>query len=136
MTKGGSVILRIYFALVAFVTLMILIFSTGDLLNIGLKTWVFTAADAPTYVTPCATTPVGGSGTPPTPAEVQTCQQQQASDAEAALVQKEQDAVRDLSLLIISLPLFIIHFRIVYRDWTDERTERKDDDKKSEPKKV
>lgn len=110
MSKGGSVILRIYFALVAFVTLMILVFSTGDLLNIALKTWVFPMADRPSYVSICDKASYPG-GT-----EVD-CEKIAENERINNMVQKQQSAVRDISLLLIAAPLFWLHFRIVYRDW-------------------
>jgi hypothetical protein len=119
MTKGGSVILRIYFALVAFVTLMMLIFSVSDLINITLKTFVFPAADAPEYLSYCDLS-------------YQTqeqCDTQKTNEQRQAQISKQQSAVRDISLLLVSAPLFWIHWRIVYRDWM---AERKDKDEKEE----
>ena len=110
MTKGGSVILRIYFSLVSFVTLMILIFSVSDLVNITLKTFVFPAADAPEFTIYCDPSQTA-----------KDCDTQRTNAAKQALVQKQQQAVRDLSLLIIAAPLFWLHWRIVYRDWMEER---------------
>jgi hypothetical protein len=115
MTKGGSIILRIYFTLVSFVTLMILIFSVSDLINITLKTFVFPAADRPEYTTYCDL-------------QYQTqeqCDTQKVNEERAALVRKQQEAVRDISLLIVSAPLFWLHWRIVYRDWMADKEEKK-----------
>ncbi len=122
MSKGGSVILRIYFALVSFVTLMILVVSAGDLINLGLKTWVFPAADQPAYVAPCPT-PVAMPDGKPAVADQAVCEQQRAEQQRQALVQKEQNAVRDLSFLLVAAPLFALHFRIVLRDWKELRNE-------------
>ncbi len=112
MTKGGSVILRVYFSLVSFVTLMMLIFSVSDLINISLKTFIFTAADAPEWSTYCD----------PIQSE-EVCARQQKNENHAAIVRKQQSAVRDIAMLIVSAPLFWIHFRIVYRDWIGEKKE-------------
>lgn len=115
MTKGGSIILRIYFSLVAFVTLMILIFSVSDLINIVLKTYVFPAADRAAYTSYCDLS-------------YQTqeqCDQQQKQNEESAMIQKQQEAVRDISLLLVSAPLFWLHWRIVYRDWMGEHDDKK-----------
>jgi len=49
MTKGSSLILRIYFGVVSAVTLFTLMFGAIDFLTIGLKTYVFTSADVPAY---------------------------------------------------------------------------------------
>lgn len=114
MTKGGSIILRIYFTLVSFVTLMILIFSVSDLVNIALKSFVFTKADS-SYPVYCDL-------------QYQTqeqCDLQKTQNAEQSIVQKQQEAVRDISLLIVAAPLFWLHWRLVYRDWMEGRKEEK-----------
>ncbi len=115
MSKGGSVILRIYFALVAFVTLMILVFSTGDLLNLALKTWVFPMADQPSYVSVCDKTAPGGTA---------DCDKIAENERLNNTIQKQQSAVRDISLLLIAAPIFWLHFRIVYRDWQELQKEK------------
>ncbi len=120
MSKGGSVILRIYFALVSFVTLMILVFAVGDLLNLSLKTWVFPAADAPGWTSVCDLSYQ----------EQTDCDRLAENERRNAMVQKQQSAVRDISMLLVSTPVFWLHFRIVHRDWLAER-ERKDDKKKA-----
>jgi hypothetical protein len=115
MSKGGTIILRIYFTLVAFVTLMILIFSVSDLVNTALRTYVFTAADQPAYGTICDLS-------------YQTqeqCDAQKTNETRSALVQKQQSAVRDISLLVVAAPLFWLHWRVVYRDWVGEKEEKK-----------
>jgi hypothetical protein len=114
MTKGGSIILRIYFALVSFVTLMMLIFSVSDLVNITLKSFVFKGADGPQFTTYCDLT-------------YQTqaqCDQQRDNATSQAAAEKQQSAVRDISLLLVSAPLFWLHWRFVYRDWMAERGEK------------
>ncbi|GEM_PF-734692 len=126
MTKSGSIILRIYFALIAFVTLMMLIFSVSDLLNITLKTYVFTAADAPEYVSPCfSPEPLKTEAPKTTGDEKAHCEDQRKQEEHSALVRKQQNAVRDISMLLVSLPLFWLHWRIVYRDWMEEHEEKK-----------
>ncbi len=114
MTKGGSIILRIYFTLVSFVTLMMLVFSVSDLVNIALKSFVFTKADTgyPTYCD----------------LQYQTqeqCDQQKVQSSDQAVVEKQQSAVRDISLLLVAAPLFWLHWRMVYRDWMDSKKEEK-----------
>jgi len=120
MTKGGSIILRIYFSLVAFVTLMILIFSVSDLINIVLKTYVFTAADRPAYMSYCDL----NSQTQ------EQCDTQKKNDEDMSMVTKQQEAVRDISLLFVAAPLFWLHWRVVYRDLMGDR-EEKDEKKKA-----
>ncbi len=110
----------IYFYLVSFVALMMVVFSTADVINIALKTWVFTAADKDTYYNaPCvapmpAATPEGKS-VPVTSAA--DCEKQNADNLrqqEASRIsQKQSNVVRDLSLIVVGIPLYLIHWRIL-----------------------
>lgn len=118
ITKGGSIILRIYFALVTFVTLMMLIFSVSDLINIGLRTYVFKGADAPEFATYCSDT-VGPNAKPVVDGARTDCKFQEERDRKSADVRKQQNAVRDIAMILVSAPLFWLHWRVVYRDWME-----------------
>ena len=48
MSKATQTIRSIYFYAVSIIALFMLVFSAVDLINIGLKTWVFKNAD-PSY---------------------------------------------------------------------------------------
>ncbi len=140
MTKGSSLILRIYFVLVSAVTLFTLMFGTIDFLSAGLKTYIFTTADVPTYGlmncdSPDAKYQYGLETVPakvPTdPATTRTlsteevktrCEASNKTTMDNYRTQKAQDAVRNLALIIVSLPLFALHFRILYRDWKGEHS--------------
>lgn len=129
MPKGASsFILRLYFAVVSAVTLFTLMFGLIDFVSIGLKTYIFKAADVPTYIRTCGEL---GSYTPVKPVDGSTgytaeqqkadCERGREEDLQNYKNQKANDAVRDFALILVSLPLFLVHFRIVYRDWKDER---------------
>ena len=122
--KGGSIILRLYFAVVSVVTLFILMYGLVDLLSIGMKQYIFTAADVPTYLEVCD----GSPGVKPlaeedasTPEELRAeCEARNAAQVENYERQKADTAVQNLALIIISLPLFLFHFRVVFKDWRSE----------------
>mgnify|MGYP001600812802 CR=1 FL=1 len=122
-TKGGSVILRIYFALVSFVTLMMLVFSVSDLINVGLKTYVFKMADAPEWPMYCEAQFIKENVKETAEETEMRCSRQKEQEAQSAIVRKQQSLVRDISMLIVSLPLFFVHFRIVLRDWKEMKKE-------------
>ncbi len=122
-TKGGSVILRIYFALVSFVTLMMLVFSVSDLINVGLKTYVFKMADAPEWPMYCEAQFIKENVKETAEETEMRCSRQKKQEAQSAIVRKQQSLVRDISMLIVSLPLFFVHFRIVLRDWKEMKKE-------------
>jgi hypothetical protein len=127
MLKGSSFIIKLYFAVVSAVTLFTLMFGLIDFLSLGLKTYIFKAADVPTYIRSC-----GDIDTYPPVKESESvvertpeqqladCERGQAEDLQNYQNQKANDAVRDFALILVSLPLFLIHFRFVYRDWKKE----------------
>ncbi|MBT3230619.1 hypothetical protein HN358_02450 [Candidatus Uhrbacteria bacterium] len=121
MKEASSFIIRLYFAVVAAVTFFTLMFGTADLLNMGLKTYVFPAADTPEWLQSCSETRSAkymyedeGLTSEEILAECETYNQESIDNYHRT---KASDAVRNLSLILIALPLFLIHFRIVYRDW-------------------
>lgn len=140
MTKGGSLILRIYFGVVSAVTLFTLMYGAIDMLTIGLKTYVITAADTPSYgLVNCDsadaqyqfgsyTKPVETGSTTVTLTQEEMkarCEASNDTTMENYRREKANNAVRDIATVLVSLPLFITHFRIVYRDWTEERKSNK-----------
>lgn len=123
-SKGGSVILRIYFALVSFVTLMMLVFSVSDLINIGLKKYIFTEANKESWSTSYCEKQYVKENVLETEGEMKDrCKRQETQEIYAAKIRNQQSLVRDISMLIVSLPLFILHFRIVLRDWKELKKE-------------
>lgn len=119
-----KVIKSIYFYLVSFVALMMVVFSTADAINIALKTWVFTAADKDMYGYPRAVCEVQTPATPPNAKSVpviskEDCEKQneenKKNEETNRIARKQQSAVRDLSMILVGIPLFIMHWRIVRR---------------------
>lgn len=115
-----SIIKNIYLYLVSFVSLMMVVFSVADIINLGLKTYVFTKADqnfyGPAAICPAVPAPVGTSGKtiPPPDCTVETAAaRQQAADNLTA--QRQRDLVRDISFIIVGIPLFAYHCRIIRR---------------------
>jgi hypothetical protein len=119
-TKAG-VIKTIYFYLVCFVALMMVVFSTADVINIALKTWVFTKADdnyysAPAMVCPAPIVDKTASNTVSTQSQAE-CEKQQIINQEQDIknrdAQRQRDVVRDISMIVVGIPLFLYHWRIV-----------------------
>ena len=122
-------ILRLYFAVVSAVTLFALMFGAVDLVSIGLKTYVIPAADVPSYMEDCSSrlggrypkaVPLVEGETPLTEEELlENCQARNADSIANYKRNKARSAVQDLAMLLVSLPLFFLHFRILFRDWKD-----------------
>jgi hypothetical protein len=118
----------LYFIVVAAVTIFTLMFGAVDLLSAGLKTYVFTAADVPSYLETCDTTdmrfPVeefsDAAATDKEGEYIASCESRNEQSIERYHQQKAESAVQSLSMILVSLPLFLLHFRVVYRDWKNE----------------
>lgn len=118
-----AIIKNIYFYLVSFVALMMVVFSIADLINIALKTWIFTKADS-FYYGPVS--PECGTVVKPTDVTVNVAARQMTPEEcvkqdeinrqreqDNQNVQKQRDAVRDISLIVVGIPLFILHWRVL-----------------------
>lgn len=131
-STGASFIIRIYFAVVSAVTLFTLMFGAIDLLTIGLRQ-VIPGANQPEYgLEDCSNLtdryPVGkvveetSPTVEPTDEELRAaCEARNADALRNWESQQAANTVRNIALIIISLPLFVIHFRVVYKDWKGER---------------
>ena len=121
---------NIYLYLVCFVALMMVVISTGELIQLGLKKYVFTKADQDYYnypVTDCGA-PVKGPqpalapvpAMPEVGAKLPTKEEclareiiakQQAEDNRSA--QRQRDLVRDISFILVGVPLFAYHWGVI-----------------------
>ncbi|MFA5947016.1 MAG: hypothetical protein WC813_03245 [Patescibacteria group bacterium] len=131
MHKGSSWILRLYFAVIAAITLITLMFGAIDLLATGLKTYVITAADAPDYMETCDGSILASRNPAPVPTPkdypivtteqlTKECEARNKENIASYNRMKASNAVRNLALIIIAAPLFGLHFRFVYKDWIEE----------------
>lgn len=118
-----SNIRQVYFYVVTLVGLLMMIFPTADLINQALKTWVFPQieqaeyAHYPRMVAPPEATKEGATA----PAETSEQQEKRlAEEKEFSKIQrraqKQRDIVRDISFLIVGIPLFAFHFRVVQKE--------------------
>lgn len=120
-TPKSFIIKNIYLYLVSFVALMMVVFSFGDIINIVLRTYIFTKADQNMYygpVAPCpAELPAEPTGTAKVKADYPCLSQaeQEKQNANNISAQRQRDLVRDISFLIVGIPLFAYHWRIVRR---------------------
>lgn len=103
---------------------MMVVWSTANLIDIALKTWVFTKADFdyygayPVCVTP-ETAPVARDVKTVPAISKEECEKQNAENKKqqetSRMAQKQRDVVRDISMIVVGIPLFLIHWRIVRR---------------------
>lgn len=119
-----SIIRSLYFYVIAIIGLMMVVFSTADLINLGLKTWVFPNADDNNfgYACPLVAPAPAPDGVKAPPVDVRKqCLEDQKTAKDRQVLQRESNAVRDLSFLIVGIPLFLFHFRVVQKERKEEK---------------
>lgn len=107
---------KIYLYLVSLVSLVIMIVGSIMLINMALKTWVFTKADKDFYYYPrCAEMAPAVEGSE---AKAPTCDEEEekrrAEESRAA--QKQRDAAQALAMLVVAAPVFYFHWRLARRE--------------------
>ena len=108
----------IYFYLVSFVALMMVVFSLADVINMALKTWVFTKADFYGYYPEPACDPgILKTEMAIKPLSTEECDKRRVDwekrEEENRVSQRQRDAVRDISMIIVGLPLFAVHWWMI-----------------------
>ena len=107
---------KAYLYLVSVISLVIAVIGAIMLLNMGLKTWVFTKADTDYYYVPCVEPPMNGrdpSINKCTP-EDEALQKKQADDRRSA--QKQRDAAQALAMIIVAAPVWVYHWKMARRE--------------------
>lgn len=126
MLNKSSLIKTIYFYLVSLIALLMVVFSTADLINLGLKTWVFPKTNNNYYGPTCALmvpTPIekGATQTTATVDYVKQCEVDRKNQEDMAIIQNQRDAVRDISMIVVGIPLFLYHWITIRRDKESEK---------------
>ena len=105
---------NIYLYLFALIGLIISTIGAVQLVNLGLRTYVFTGAD--TYYTYPAAKPVPTSGTTtaasqePSQAEIDTFNRNQQA------ANRQRDAAQAFAMLLIGIPLYSYHWRVIKKE--------------------
>ncbi len=124
--KSGIFLTRLYFVVVAVVTLFVSIFALGDLLSMGLKTYVFPSANVPTYLENCSLDSINRGKILEPDLEVseekliESCEKRNLQEIENHKITQASEAVLSLSIILLTIPLFLMHFKFVYMDWKRE----------------
>ncbi len=113
--KDTSVSLKkAYLYLVSVISLVICVIGGITLLNMGLKTYVFTKADRDYYGGPCIAKYNPDGSQSPCSAEETARQEEQSNNARSA--QKQRDAAQALSMIIVAAPVWWFHWRLAKRE--------------------
>jgi len=107
---------KVYLYLVSLIALIMLIVACVSLINLGLRAWVFKQADNTSYNYSCPAIPA--STQVPDGSSSNGCdtalQQQQAH--EELVSSRETESARDIALIIVGLPVFFYHWRLVRKE--------------------
>lgn len=113
----------IYLYLVSLIALVMIIFSMADLVNLSLKTWIFTQADKADYYTPVCSesAPSTLKSEEAKPPGKETCEEIEKQEKKGHDARKQSSAVRDLSFILIGLPLFLFHWQLVKKEKEEKK---------------
>lgn len=119
MSSKSQLIRTIYLYAVSLITLVMIIISASSLINMGLKTWVFTKADHPEFydVYPATIDPKTGVVT--STVEERTRIQKEQEDRYQ--IQKQAEAVRFFSMLLVTAPIFFLHWHLIKKEKETEK---------------
>ncbi len=104
---------RVYLYIATLVGLVLMVVGAVNLINLGLKTWVFPQADQNYYDMPVAAsvnpdgTPIKGVADPKTQAELQ----KKNLDA-----RRQNQAAMAVALIIVGVPLYWYHWHLVRKE--------------------
>ncbi len=111
-----SLIRKIYLYLFSLIGLVLIVIGCVQLVNLGLKAYVFTAADQYyTYPMAAPALQVGNSASTTIPAgpidaEMRAYQNEQTKS------QREGTAASALAMIIVGIPLYLYHWRVIKKD--------------------
>src|SRR3989344_3726906 len=102
---------KAYLYLVSIISLVIMVIGGIMLLDMALKTWVFTKADRDFYTAPCyAEKRVDASVPAQCTEEEEAKQKQREEDIRAA--QKQRSASQAIAMLLVASPIWYFHWRL------------------------
>lgn len=116
-----SWIRKVYLYLVALISLIIIVVGCIQLIDLGLKQWVFTKADRDYYYYPvsvldCSTLAETERAKMPecTNPDFYAKQEQQQRDSRDA--QKQRQASTALAMIVVGSPVFYFHFKLARQE--------------------
>ena len=102
---------KVYLYLTSLIGLVLILIGAIRLVNLGLKTWVFTKADKQYYGQVCydntQPAPVK-DGQTPRQLSKEECEKQQADNRTAA---KQSEASDSIAFMLVGLPVYLYHWR-------------------------
>jgi len=133
----------VYFYLIALIALMMIVWGTVDLANLGLRTWVFKNADKADDYAPPALYMMSEVKTGETAercaekCDLTADEKQQVQNwlveyknwqdqNNLRIARKQKNAVRDISMLVVAIPLFIWHWKMISKETKEAKENNKE----------
>jgi len=113
---------KIYLYLVSVIALIIMVIGGIILLNMALKTWVFTKADNNFYLDTYRCASVSPTTEPATEKPVTpTCtpeqeEKQRKEQEEQKTANKQRDAAQALAMILVASPVWYFHWRLARKE--------------------
>jgi hypothetical protein len=105
----------LYLYLFSFVGLIVAVIGMIQIVNLGLKVYVFNGADQYTMSVPVAPSPIEGGKVATQESALQTQQLQRDQQTEL-MRQRQRDFSGAIAMIIIGLPLYAYHWKIIRRE--------------------
>jgi hypothetical protein len=110
---------KIYLYVVSLISLVIMVVGAIMLINLALKTWVFTKADQYAFYPArmqCVEPPAGTSK-----AEFPECQpgyeeEQRKIEMENRTAQRQRDAAQAIAMILVASPVFYYHWKLARKE--------------------
>jgi hypothetical protein len=109
-----GILKKVYLYLVSLIALVMLIVACVSLINLALRAWVFKQADNTSYNYSCPMAPASTTEVPNGNSCNIAAQQQQAHDQ--LVSSRETESARDIALIVVGLPVFFYHWRLVRKE--------------------
>lgn len=110
---------KAYLYLVSVISLVIWVVGAIMLLNMALKTWVFTKADQDYYYNPCESRKIESTapGMPTTtPCTAEETAEYDRQEDERRSAQKQRDAAQALAMILVAAPIWWGHWRLAKQE--------------------
>lgn len=111
-SSDGPLLFRFYLGIVSVVTFFILVFSATNLLTLGLKTYVFPAADVP-FDFGCPMVEVAGDEGETTRMD---CEKQKIIRQDSYRAEKARELAKETATIVVAGSVFFLHFWIFWRE--------------------
>ena len=123
-----ELIRTIYLYLFSLVGLVLIVIGTVRLIDLGLKTWIFTKADQVVVYPEYPRAIKLGTDSAATETELTPEQQEKYKQEQLEYQEKEKDsrrqrtAANSIALMIVGIPLFTYHWRVIQRAKGEKRS--------------